>query len=639
MARFRMWWTALTVALVASITATALPATAVPDLVERWSGPDRYATSAAISQKSFGPGVATVYVASGERFPDALSVAPVAGMQEVPLLLTRQTRLPSAVAAELARLEPKSIVILGGVSAVSHDVETALRTYTSSVERWSGPNRYATSAAISSKNFAPGVATAYIASGERFPDALTGAPVAGMQDAPLLLTSQTSLPSPVAAELARLKPKSIVILGGVSAVSRDVETALAKYTASAPTRLSGSDRYATSAEISAENFAPGVATVYVASGERFPDALSAAPVAGMQEVPLLLTRQTSLPSPVAAELARLKPRKIVILGGVTTVSSDIETALAAYVVTPADTTPPGPVTGLGATATGTTVTLTWTNPSGDFTGVMVRRAVGLTPPASPSSGTLVADTSAGTSAVTDTSVASGTRYSYALFAHDAVPNYSAAATVTVSTRASFIYMCDSVSDVQSGADPSGKAVYDHLVDRGDTVTLLASSAPVPADAASYDALIIGNSVQFSTDLTAWDAVEIPKLAMGVRSPATDFASSSPTVDPVTVLTWHVDIPTDPLVPPGYGAGDVTIYATTPPQTRWIDASFLDGAAAKVASYSMTATNKVELSRYDVGQPMKTGTATVRVVWFISHPANFNATGWRFWDQALEWTVG
>ncbi|MUN07081.1 hypothetical protein GLX25_08110, partial [Agromyces luteolus] len=45
----------------------------------RISGADRYATSAAISAKSFEPGVPVVYIANGTNFPDALSGAPVAG--------------------------------------------------------------------------------------------------------------------------------------------------------------------------------------------------------------------------------------------------------------------------------------------------------------------------------------------------------------------------------------------------------------------------------------------------------------------------------------------------------------------------------------------------------------------------------
>ena len=59
---------------------------------------------------------------------------------------------------------------------------------------------------------------------------------------------------------------------------------------------------------------------------------------------------------------------------------------------------------------------------------MIRRAVGTTPPATKSSGDLVVDKAAPATSHVDTGLAPGTTYSYALFAHDEVPNHAAAAT-------------------------------------------------------------------------------------------------------------------------------------------------------------------------------------------------------------------
>ncbi len=108
-------------------------------------------------------------------------------------------------------------------------------------------------------------------------------------------------------------------------------------------------------------------------------------------------------------------------------------ATISVTTTSTDPTPPGPVTGLSVTAkTSVTVSLSWANPSdSDLTGVMIRRAAGGTAPTSPTSGTLVAD-KAGTTH-TDTGLAPNTQYSYAVFAHDAMPNYASGATVTVTT--------------------------------------------------------------------------------------------------------------------------------------------------------------------------------------------------------------
>ena len=75
-------------------------------------------------------------------------------------------------------------------------------------------------------------------------------------------------------------------------------------------------------------------------------------------------------------------------------------------------------------ATSSSLTLTWTNPAAaDYAGAMVRRAVGSTPPANPTAGTLVVDKATPGTSHVDTGLTPGTTYSYAVFAHDAVPNY------------------------------------------------------------------------------------------------------------------------------------------------------------------------------------------------------------------------
>ncbi|MEP7193173.1 MAG: hypothetical protein ABI903_09935, partial [Actinomycetota bacterium] len=97
-------------------------------------------------------------------------------------------------------------------------------------------------------------------------------------------------------------------------------------------------------------------------------------------------------------------------------------------------TPPGPVTGVTANPAGTSIALSWTNPTeASLTGVMIRRAVGPTPPATATSGTRVADMAKTATSYTNTGLTSGTQYSYSLFAHDGTPVYASAATTTATT--------------------------------------------------------------------------------------------------------------------------------------------------------------------------------------------------------------
>ena len=97
---------------------------------------------------------------------------------------------------------------------------------------------------------------------------------------------------------------------------------------------------------------------------------------------------------------------------------------------------PGPATNARTIPNSTSVALSWTNPSTtSLIGVMIRRALGATPPASPTAGTLVTDIATPATSFTDTALLPGTAYSYALFAHNATPAYATAATVTSGTTA------------------------------------------------------------------------------------------------------------------------------------------------------------------------------------------------------------
>ena len=67
-------------------------------------------------------------VATGVAYPDALAGAPAA-RGGGPLLLVPPDHIPDSVAAELRRLAPKRIWLLGGPAAVSTAVEAGLEQF------------------------------------------------------------------------------------------------------------------------------------------------------------------------------------------------------------------------------------------------------------------------------------------------------------------------------------------------------------------------------------------------------------------------------------------------------------------------------------------------------------------------------
>lgn len=207
-------------AAVSEATFRALSAYAAD--VERIAGNDRFETAAQISADAFSPLVPVVYIATGRSFADALAGAAAGAREGGPVLLVEQNALPQATSLELRRLLPQRIVILGGTGAVSAAVESELRTYSPSVTRVAGNDRYDTAVRLTRSAFPDGADEVYIATGSTFPDALAGGPVVGRADAPFLLVPGRCVPPVVRAELDRLAPDRLVLLGGEGAVRSSI---------------------------------------------------------------------------------------------------------------------------------------------------------------------------------------------------------------------------------------------------------------------------------------------------------------------------------------------------------------------------------------------------------------------------------
>lgn len=290
--------------------------------VNRLAGTDRYATAAAVSRQFFTPGVPVAYVASGLTFPDGLGAGPAAHRRGGPVLFTHRDWLPAATKAEIGRLAPGRIVVVGGPAAVSETVRQQVAALApGGATRVAGVDRYATAAAVVRNAFAS-AAVVYIATGEAFPDALSGGAAAAAQGGAILLVRHTSIPAATRAELLRLAPARIVIVGGTGAVSAGVASELATY-AGTVVRRAGADRYATAASVAQYAFSTGAERSFLATGTNFPDALGAVAAAGRQRAPILLVSGNVVPTVTGTELQRLGPDRIFLLGGETVVGINV----------------------------------------------------------------------------------------------------------------------------------------------------------------------------------------------------------------------------------------------------------------------------------------------------------------------------
>ncbi|MEA3501525.1 MAG: cell wall-binding repeat-containing protein [Actinomycetota bacterium] len=105
------------------------------------------------SRASAASATPVVYVATGENFPDALGAGPAAAIVKGPILLVSKNAIPVATKAELVRLAPGKIIIVGGTAVVSASVANGLKAYAGSVVRIAGANRYETAAKLSAATF------------------------------------------------------------------------------------------------------------------------------------------------------------------------------------------------------------------------------------------------------------------------------------------------------------------------------------------------------------------------------------------------------------------------------------------------------------------------------------------------------
>lgn len=160
--------------------------------VSRIQGQTREQTAALIAEDVVSKSSPdTIIIANGYAPWDSLSVSPYAYSNGFPILLTSSNGLLSDDVLKSIYAMPgiKKAIVVGGPNAVSEGVSSQLTGL--QVQRWWGQTRYETSKAIASHSISSGSSPSVvgIASGENFPDALTGGALIGARKGVLLLSS------------------------------------------------------------------------------------------------------------------------------------------------------------------------------------------------------------------------------------------------------------------------------------------------------------------------------------------------------------------------------------------------------------------------------------------------------------------
>lgn len=299
----------------------------------RLGGADRYVANVNMSKETFpaseGPyNIEVLYIASGEKYPDALSAGPAAIHSGGGLLLVQPNAIPASTRAEIVRLNPQKIIVVGGPASVTPAVVAELKTLSNRVTRIGGADRYEVSRKVILDAFACDTGTCldtiFIATGNNFPDALSAGPAAGHIDAAVLLVDGTApkLSDSTKGLLADLGVRNAYIAGGKASVTAGIESSLSAVLDGTVYRFAGSDRFEAAALINDRIFDHS-STVFIATGMGFADALAGGPLAGAYDAPLYLSPKECLPMAAVTSLLALDPAEIVLLGGPNSISDDV----------------------------------------------------------------------------------------------------------------------------------------------------------------------------------------------------------------------------------------------------------------------------------------------------------------------------
>ena len=160
-----------------------------------------------------------------------------------------------------------------------------------SAVRLAGESAADTSARIATEAFPEGSEWVIIARDDDFADAMSATGLAGVLNAPIVLTDRYSLSDAAARAVQTLGAKKAYIIGGTGAIPGDIEGSLATFGCQTQDRIFGYDSWDTSTECAkkiAEHGGNPGSNAVVAMSTNFQDALSISSYAYKYQVPIFL---------------------------------------------------------------------------------------------------------------------------------------------------------------------------------------------------------------------------------------------------------------------------------------------------------------------------------------------------------------
>lgn len=210
------------------------------------------------------------------------------------------------------------------------------------VDRYAGVDRVATAVSLSRSAFADAPAVV-VARADTYPDGLAGSTLAGLLDAPVLLTNGDGLDPRVRDEVQRLGADTAYVLGSTDVVDEAVVAGLQLAGVARVERLGGDTRFDTAALVAAEvdrlQGGRAIDHAFLVEGSDpdpfrgWPDAVAVAGRAATEGSPVLLTPTESLPDATFHAIRDLGISRVTIVGGPVAVSRRVADQLQVAGVT------------------------------------------------------------------------------------------------------------------------------------------------------------------------------------------------------------------------------------------------------------------------------------------------------------------
>lgn len=311
-----------------------------PTDTDRIAGGTRIETAVEGSMAYYPGGAPQVLVARADLYPDALTGAPLAAAVGGPILLTAGDSLSPATAAELRRLGPTTVHVLGGPVAISDDVFDAIEEIVDDTRRIAGGTRFETAVRIKDALAAVVGAEpmiAYVVEGadpdpnRGWPDAVSVSGIAANTHTPILLAETDRLPDETREAIDGMP--QVTVVGGPVAISDAIRAEIEALVDNLG-EIAGETRYETSQMIaqSMNDRFRGLGALALVSGGNWPDALVAGPLTGPNITGMLLVHPTDLTeSPEAVEFIEGNGpfADLDLWGGTVAISEQVEAGVAA----------------------------------------------------------------------------------------------------------------------------------------------------------------------------------------------------------------------------------------------------------------------------------------------------------------------